>query len=176
MCNYDRKNPHNLVHVPRSALLYIGAMELGVEAMKARVLKVLQQTATDVELYQRERSDGPPLSQSQNVEYLCDSLEVAYEHSHQAEMLPLRRVLARLLDILLPLFLAEPLAPDLVKSWIWERRHPDILADVLAARNGSQALYSTSEGSTLDAIDDAGNLEIDEVDEEAGSPGHVRTT
>ncbi|KAG5980579.1 hypothetical protein E4U55_003881 [Claviceps digitariae] len=138
-CEYDRRNPRDWTHVPRSVLLYIAALDLGVEALKAEILRLLQQTAKDVALYLPAGIRAQPMTDQQVVDgvfHLHNALEAAYSSGHHlTDMSPLRLSLCQLLDTLLPFLIQYPVMIALFSSGVWEKYAAEISADILAARN-----------------------------------------
>ncbi|KAG5919984.1 hypothetical protein E4U42_006349 [Claviceps africana] len=137
-CEYDRETPRNWTHIPRSVLLYIAAMDLGVEALKAEILRILQQTVTDMASYFQAGRLAHAMDDQGVVEgvfHLHNALEAAYSSGHVLDMLSLRLVLCRLLDTLLPFLIQQPVTAALFSSRVWEKYAAAISEDLLAARN-----------------------------------------
>ncbi|GAB0139919.1 hypothetical protein EsHS_00000557 [Epichloe bromicola] len=141
ICEYDRESPRDLIHIPRSVLLYIGAIDLGVDAMKTKILQILQQTAKDLAAYLQAGKFIQAMSPQEVVEgviHLRNALEVAYSSEYFTDMLPLRLALCQLLDTLLPFLIRHPVVIDLFSSSVW-KKHADVIStDLLAARNPEQ--------------------------------------
>lgn len=130
-----------MIHIPRSALLYIGAMDLGVEEMKTKILQILQQTAKDVAMYLQARHLVQAMSPQEVVDgvfHLRNALEVAYSSEHLTDMLPLRLALCQVLDTLLPFLIRHPVVMDLFSSEVWSKYAAAISTDLLAARNSGE--------------------------------------
>lgn len=141
ICEYDRESPRDLIHIPRSVLLYIGAIDLGVDAMKTKILQILQQTAKDLVAYLQARKFVQAMSPQEVVEgviHLRNALEVAYSSQYLTDMLPLRLALCQLLDTLLPFLIRHPVVIDLFSSNVWKKHADAISTDLLTTRNPEQ--------------------------------------
>ncbi|KAG5930824.1 hypothetical protein E4U53_002107 [Claviceps sorghi] len=137
-CEYDRGNPRNWTHIPSSVLLYIAAMDLGVETLQAEILRILQQTVKDMASHFQAGRLAQAMNDQEVVEgvfHLHNALEAAYSSDHVHDMLPLRLALCRLLDTLLPFLIQQPVMAALFSSRVWGMYADRISEDLLAARN-----------------------------------------
>ncbi|KAG6040027.1 hypothetical protein E4U41_001647 [Claviceps citrina] len=142
VCEYNRESPRDLTHIPGSVLLYIAAMDLGVDAMKTKILELLQQTTKDLALYFQHKTLAQAMNPREVVEgvsHLHNALEAAYSSEHFDDMLPLRLALCQLVDTLLPFLIQHPVMIDLFYSVVWQTYAADISADLLAARSSDKA-------------------------------------
>ncbi|KAG6020626.1 hypothetical protein E4U19_001871 [Claviceps sp. Clav32 group G5] len=138
LCEYDRQNPRDLIHVPRSVLLYMAAMDLGVEAMKTEILQVLRRTAGDLALYYQAKLLARTMDQQEVMDgtlHLHNALEAAYASEHREDVLPLRLALCQLLDTMIPFLIQYPANIALFSSSVWKTYAAEISVDLLAARN-----------------------------------------
>ncbi|EFY88633.1 hypothetical protein MAC_05251 [Metarhizium acridum CQMa 102] len=138
---YDRENLCDLICIPRSALLYVGAVDLGVEAMKDHIAKVLEQMTQDLACYLTKTFVNKTMEHTEVVAavfHLRNALEVAYSHESQAETLCLRRRLASLLDILFPVLIPHPQFVDLLSDKIWKEHSEAISHDLVYARRAKE--------------------------------------
>ncbi|KAG6262252.1 hypothetical protein E4U49_003264 [Claviceps purpurea] len=148
LCEYDRQNPRDLIHVPRSVLLYMAAMDLGVEAMKTEILQVLRRTAEDLALYYQAKLLAQTMDQQEVMDgtlHLHNALEAAYAPEHREDALPLRLALCQLLDTMLPFLIQYPANIALFSSSVWKTYAAEISVDLLAARNLKTQVATTSE-------------------------------
>ncbi|KAG6005124.1 hypothetical protein E4U21_000378 [Claviceps maximensis] len=163
-CEYDRKSPRDWAHVPRSVLLYIAAVDLGVEAIKTKILQILRQTVKDVASYFQARVLAQALNEQEAVDgvfHLHNALDAAYSSRHHLpDMLPLRLALCQFLDTLLPFLIQHPVMMALLSSGAWEKYAADISAELLAARNDLE------KGTAADA-----RMNHDDQGEDAGVAG-----
>ncbi|KFG86986.1 hypothetical protein MANI_030360 [Metarhizium anisopliae] len=138
---YDRENFCDLICIPRSALLYVGAVDLGVEAMKDHIEKVLGQMSQDLACYLTKTSVNKKMEHEEvaaAVFHLRNALEVAYSHESQAETLCLRRGLASLLDILFPVLIPHPEFVNLLSDKVWKDHSEAISHDLVYARRAKE--------------------------------------
>ena len=114
-------------------------MDLGVEALKAQILHILEQTVEDLALYSQAGVLAQAMKEREVVDgvfHLHNALEAAYSSEHRlTDMLPLRLALCQLLDTLLPFLLQHPVMMALLSSSVWQKYAADISAELLAARN-----------------------------------------
>ncbi|KAK9439252.1 BTB/POZ fold protein [Metarhizium brunneum] len=138
---YDRENFCDLICIPRSALLYVGAVDLGVEAMKDHIEKVLGQMSQDLACYLTKTFVNKTMEHEEvaaAVFHLRNALEVAYSHESQAETLCLRRGLASLLDILFPVLIPHPEFVNLLSDKVWKDHSEAISHDLVYARRAKE--------------------------------------
>lgn len=138
---YDREKFCDLICIPRSALLYVGAVDLGVEAMKDHIEKVLGQMSQDLACYLTKPSVNKKMEHEEvaaAVFHLRNALEVAYSHESQAETLCLRRGLASLLDILFPVLIPHPEFVNLLSDKVWKDHSEAISHDLVYARRAKE--------------------------------------
>jgi hypothetical protein len=112
-------------------------MDLGVEAMKDHIVRIIGQTTQDLARFLRKNHMKPTMNHEEvgaAVPHFRRALEVAYALEAQAEALPLRLSLARLLDELLPFLMRHPACLDLLSDNIWKRHSTSITADLLYSR------------------------------------------
>lgn len=137
ICQYDRQNLRSIIHVPCSALLYVGAIDLQVEAMKHHLVRVLQHTAKDLARYLKTNFMNQAMDDTEvvtTVFHLKNALEVAYSHPSQAETLPLRLAVANILDTLFPFLIRHPVFLDLLSADFWKRYSVAISTDLMDVR------------------------------------------
>lgn len=138
---YDRENFCDLICIPRSALLYVGAVDLGAEAMKDHIEKVLGQMTQDLACYLTKTFVNKTMEHEEvaaAVFHLRNALEVAYSHEPQAETLCLRRGLASLLDILFPVLIPHPEFVNLLSDKVWKDHSEAISHDLVYARRAKE--------------------------------------
>ncbi|KHN95341.1 BTB/POZ fold protein [Metarhizium album ARSEF 1941] len=134
---YDREKFRDLACITRSALLYIGAVDLGVEAMKDHIAQILQQMARDLAYYLTKTFTKEPMDRTEifaALFHLKNALEVAYAYESQEETLSLRRGLASLLDTLFPFLIQHKGLLGFLSSKLWKEYSEDIAKDLVYVR------------------------------------------
>ncbi|QUC18317.1 uncharacterized protein UV8b_02558 [Ustilaginoidea virens] len=137
ICRYDREHPRDLIHIPRSALLYIGATDLGVEAMQLHIVQLLRQTAHDLSVYLSTALANRKMNHQDILgafDHLRNALEVAHSYCCQDDKLQLRLALAQILDTLLPFLIQHPEVLDLFSSDVWRKYSANISMDLFTVR------------------------------------------
>lgn len=148
VCQYDRDNLRNIIHVPCSALLYVGAIDLQVEEMKHYLVRVLQHTAKDLARYLKANFMNQTMDDTEAVTtvfHLKNALEAAYSHASHAETRPLRLALANILDTLFPFLIRHPVFLDLLSADLWKKYSVAISTDLMDVRCGKESCEGTLE-------------------------------
>ncbi|OAA49372.1 BTB/POZ fold protein [Metarhizium rileyi] len=138
---YDREDFCSLICIPRSALLYIGAVDLQVEDMKHHITQVLEQMAQDLAYYLEKTYANramDPANAAAAIPHFKDALDAAYTHEARAETLPLRRGLASLLDVLLPFLMPHQVFLELLSSKVWKCHSESISRDLIYSRQAKE--------------------------------------
>lgn len=132
------------MHIPRCALLYVGAVDLQVNDMTEEIIHILIRTANALSSHFNNGLEQRSMGHTQTVAavfHLRNALEVAYSHESSTDMQPLRVVLTGVLDALLPFFIGQPVFIDMLSTNVWKKYSNAISADLIKAR---EARSSTS--------------------------------
>jgi hypothetical protein len=118
-------------------LLFVGAVDLGVEAMMDHIVRVLQQATQDLTTYLLKSFSGNTIDQDKvvkTVNHLGLAIEAAYAYESQEETGPLRLALASILDVLFPWLIQHEVFLDSLSGKIWRRYSASISADLIQVR------------------------------------------
>lgn len=137
ICEYNREQPWNVLHLPRCVLGYHAAIYLRIPRLASHLLRIVEDTAMELGNLVKAQYLDRFLSYTEWVQFQWhyqSALEIIYHDRHSRLMSPIRLAIAGVLDALLFWLIRQPAFLELLQT-TWRRLLRSTVLDIAEYRD-----------------------------------------